>query len=207
MSTGKHKFLLTHRRAIVKGIYSILFSDALDRVRLLITLILHRLKCKIATGNSCTAPGMMMLIVYLSSFMFTARRKFGRWSTNGCLAFRCAISTSMLRRSKLGWRCYCSCNGFMIGEMPFMLKVTLLLDMFLAAFYTGIIKNFELGTGTLHFGLMIFLVVHDPGALRSYCKVLWIIATKIRRNVTSRCIDFCKSRSTRHRIELRRILI
>ena len=79
--------------------------------------------------------------------------------------------------------------------------------MFLAAFYIGIIMNFELGTWTLHFSLVILLVVHDPGALWPYRKKLWIIATKIRRNLTSNSIDFSKSRSTGHRIEVRRILV
>ena len=91
--------------------------------------------------------------------------------------------------------------------LPLVPKGTLLLDMFLAAFYIGIIMNFELGAGTLHFSLMIYLVVHDPGALRSHRKELWIVATKIRRNLTSHGIDFCKSRSTGHRIEVRRILV
>ena len=92
-------------------------------------------------------------------------------------------------------------------RLPFMPVGTLPIDMFLAAFYIGIIMNFELGTGTLHFSLVILLVVHDPGALRSYRKELWIIATKIRRNLSSHGINFYKSRSTGHRIEVRRILV
>ena len=40
-------------------------------------------------------------------------------------------------------------------RLPFMPKGALPIDMFLAAFYIGIIMNFELGTGTLHFSLVI----------------------------------------------------
>ena len=206
MSTGKHKFLV-HRRAIIERKYSVLLPHTLDSVRPLIsTLILLSLHTSIPASNSTTAP-WMMLIVCLVSFLFAAWGKFGRRSTNSCLVFLCTIS--MLRRSKIGWSCYCSYNCLITGDvvLSFMPKVALPLDMFLAAFYIGIVKVFGLGTGTLHFSLVILLVVHDPGALRSDCKELWIVATKIRGNLTSHGIDFNESRSTRHRIEIRRILV
>ena len=140
---------------------------------------------------------LWILVNHFTSFVSAAQWML-LWNstTSCCLYFLSTISNTVLRGR------HYSCGGsnrFSLAELlPFMPEVPLLRDMFLAPFSISIIKNFELRARALHICLMKLFVVHDPRALWSNCKVFGLIATKIRCNLASYGIHFCKSRATRH---------